>query len=378
MLSLDDFEVAAKKHLPAPIFAYVSGGCETDRSLGRNRSVFEDYEWVSRALVNTSKRTLATELFGKRWAAPFGIAPMGISALSAYRGDLIQAQAAAATGIPMIMSGSSLIRMEDVAQANPDAWFQAYVPGENDRILALLDRVEAAGFGTLVVTVDVPVSGNRENNIRARFSTPLRPGPRLAWDGITHPGWLFGTALRTLVNHGMPHFENSHAKRGAPILASNVMRDFGARDHLSWEHFALIRQRWKGRLIVKGILHVDDALRARDEGADGIVLSNHGGRQLDGVVAPLRVLPAVRAALGADYPLMIDSGFRRGNDVLTALALGADFVFVGRPFNYAGAIAGQPGVQHAIGVLASEIARNMALLGVQSPSEVGPQHLMPS
>ncbi|WPB59403.1 alpha-hydroxy acid oxidase [Xylophilus sp. GOD-11R] len=377
MLSLDDFEIAARKHLPGPIFAYVSGGCETDRSLRANRAAFEGYEWVNRVLVDTSRRSLATSLFGHRYAAPFGIAPMGISALSAYRGDLIQAQAAAALNVPMIMSGSSLIRMEDVARANPAAWFQAYVPGEPERILALLDRVEAAGFGTLVVTVDVPVSGNRENNIRAGFSTPLRPGPRLAWDGITHPRWLIGTALRTLVRHGMPHFENSHATRGAPILASNVMRDFGARDHLSWEHFALIRRRWKGRLVVKGILDVGDAQQARDQGADGIVLSNHGGRQLDGVVSPMRVLPAARQALGPDYPLMIDSGFRRGNDVLIALALGASFVFVGRPFNYAGAIGGQPGVQHAIGVLASEVARNMAMIGILSPSDASPANLMP-
>ncbi|MBB3176620.1 alpha-hydroxy acid oxidase [Variovorax sp. Sphag1AA] len=371
MLSLDDFEHAARRFLPKPIFAYVSGGCETNRSLRANRSAFEDYAWVPRVLVDTAARTLATALFGHRYAAPFGIAPMGISALSAYRGDLVQAQAAAATNVPMILSGTSLIPMEEVARANPAAWFQAYVPGEPDRILKLLDRVERAGFGTLVVTVDTPVSGNRENNIRAGFSTPLRPSLRLALDGITHPGWLFKTALRTLVRHGMPHFENSQASRGAPILSSSVMRDFGARDHLNWEHLALIRKRWKGHLVVKGILDPRDALLAREQGADGIILSNHGGRQLDGAVTPMRMLPKVVEALGdRDYPVMIDSGFRRGNDVLLALALGAKFVFVGRPFNYAGAVAGEPGVRHAIGILASEIMRNMALIGARSPAGV--------
>jgi len=375
MLSLDDFEDAARDFLPGPIFAYVSGGCETNRSLQGNRSAFADYGWQTRILKNTSARTLATTLLGEEYAAPFGIAPMGISALSAYRGDLVQAQAAGAANIPMILSGTSLIPMEEVARANPRAWFQAYVPGEPERIAQLLDRVERAGFGTLVVTADTAVSGNRENNLRAGFSTPLRPSLRLAWEGITHPGWLWGTALRTLVQHGMPHFENSQAQRGAPILSSTVMRDFGARDHLNWEHFDLIRRRWKGKLVLKGILHSDDAVQARDHGADGIILSNHGGRQLDGAVSPLQVLPGVVQALGSDYPVMMDSGFRRGNDVLLALALGAKFVFVGRPFNYAGAVAGEAGVRHAIGILASEIMRNMALIGVTSPADLGREHL---
>ncbi|MEG3059968.1 MAG: alpha-hydroxy acid oxidase [Comamonas sp.] len=375
MLSLDDFEHAARAFLPRPIFAYVSGGCETNRSLQGNRSAFADYGWQTRILKNTAARTLGTTLLGEDWAAPFGIAPMGISALSAYRGDLVQAQAAAAANIPMILSGTSLIPMEEVVRANPRAWFQAYVPGEPERIALLLERVERAGFGTLVVTADTPVSGNRENNLRAGFSTPLRPSLRLAWDGITHPGWLFGTALRTLIQHGMPHFENSQATRGAPILSSTVTRDFGARDHLNWEHFDLIRRRWKGKLVLKGILHQDDALRAREHGADGIILSNHGGRQLDGAVSPLQVLPGVVQALGPDYPVMMDSGFRRGNDVLLALALGAKFVFVGRPFNYAGAVAGEAGVRHAIGILASEMLRNMALIGVNAPAELGREHL---
>ncbi|WP_083745683.1 alpha-hydroxy acid oxidase [Variovorax sp. KK3] len=376
VLSLDDFEDAAKRFLPHPIFAYVSGGCETNRSLRANREAFERHAWVTRVLRDTSKRSLGTTLLGRDYAAPFGIAPMGISALSAYQGDLVQARAARAANVPMILSGTSLIPMEKVAHANPDAWFQAYVPGETERIHKLLDRVEQAGFGTLVVTVDTPVSGNRENNIRTGFSTPLRPSAALAWQGLTHPGWLFGTALKTLLRHGMPHFENSQATRGAPILSASVLRDFGARDHLSWEHLALIRRRWQGRLVVKGVLHAADAVMARDHGADGVILSNHGGRQLDGSVSPLAALPAASNALGPDYPLMIDSGFRRGNDVLLALALGAKFVFVGRPFNYAASIAGEEGVRHAIGILASEALRNMALIGVKRIGELDASRLM--
>lgn len=375
LLSLNDFEHAARAHLPSPIFAYISGGCENDRSFQANYSAFEDYDWLPRTLVDTSARTLETSFLGKTWSSPVGIAPMGISALSAYRGDLIQTQAAAAANIPAIMSGSSLIPMEEISQANPDAWFQAYLKDSDATMMALVERAAKAGFGTLVITTDVPVMGNREGNIRARFNTPLRPSLRLAWDGITHPRWLFGTALRTLRHHGIPHFENGGTTRGVPVVSPDVVNAFGQRDHLEWRQVELIRRYWPGHLIIKGILHPDDALRARDHGADAIVVSNHGGRQLDGAIAPLRVLPEIVSAVGADYPVMIDSGFRRGNDVLIAIALGAKAVFVGRPFNYAGAIGGSAGIHRALEILTSEMLRNMALLGVSKLSMLNAGYL---
>ncbi|MDQ3026561.1 MAG: alpha-hydroxy-acid oxidizing protein, partial [Pseudomonadota bacterium] len=353
-LSLDDFEVAARRRLPRPVFAYVSGGVEQNHSHDDNRAAFSEIGFVPRALVGTAERTTATELLGHAYAAPFGIAPMGLSALSAYRGDIVQAKAAQAANIPMILSGTSLIRLEDVCSACPGAWFQAYLPGEPERIRKLVERVAAAGFKTLVVTVDVAVLSNRENNVRAGFSTPLRPSLSLAWQGITHPRWSLSTFLRTLVNHGMPHFENSYAERGVPILARNVERDFAQRDHLNWGHLEQIRKQWGGRLVVKGIMAPEDAKIARESGIDGIIVSNHGGRQLDGTVSPLRVLPAVAAQAGA-MTVMMDSGVRRGTDVLKALGLGARFVFVGRPFNYAATVAGEPGVAHAIAILQGEV-----------------------
>jgi len=375
ILSLDDFEHAARRHMPGPVFAYVSGGCETDASLRDNRNVFREYGFVNRVLAGVSNRSAATTLFGRTWAAPFGIAPMGITALSAYRGDLVLAQAAGAANVPFVLSGSSLIRMEEVARANPQAWFQAYVPGEPERIIGLVDRVQAAGFGTLMVTVDTTVSANRENNIRAGFSTPLRPSLRLAWEGVTHPRWTLGTFIRTWIKHGMPHFENSYATRGAPILARNVLRDFGARDHLNWDHMDLIRKRWPGKLVIKGLMSAADARTARACGFDGIIVSNHGGRQLDGTVSPLRVLPGIVEAAG-DLPVMMDSGIRRGTDVLKALACGARFVFVGRPFNYAAAVGGEPGVRHAINILAEEVHRDMGLLGINTLAEMTPERLL--
>ena len=375
ILALKDFEAAARRHLPRPIFGYVAGAAEDNRSLEQNRSSFDEHAFQTRVLVDVSRRTQAVELFGATYASPFGMAPMGLCALAAYRGDLALAQAAHAANVPMVLSGSALTPLEEVIAVNPNAWFQAYVSGDERRIDALLDRVASAGYRTLVVTVDLPVAGNRENNIRSGFSTPLRPSLRLAWDGLARPRWLLGTLVRTLWRHGMPHFENSFAERGAPILSRNVLRDFSARDHLDWHHLEHIRHRWQGPLVVKGILSAADASMARQRGVDGVIVSNHGGRQLDGAVAPLRVLPAiVEAARG--MPVMLDSGVRRGTDVLQALALGARFVFVGRPFLYAAAVAGVEGVSHAIGLLCDEVDRDMAMLGVNRCAELTPELLV--
>jgi L-lactate dehydrogenase (cytochrome) len=369
ILSLHDFEAAARAHLPRPIFGYVAGAVEDNQSERANRSAFAEHEFVTRVMVDVSRRTTATTLFGDTYAAPFGIAPFGLAALFTYRGDVVLAQAAAQAGVPMIMSGSSLIRLEAVAQASPAAWFQVYLPGRTADIVALVERAANAGFRKLVVTVDTPAAANRENNVRAGFSTPLRPSLRLAWDGVTHPRWLFGTFLKTIAAHGVPHFENNFPTRGAPIISPDVERDFSHRGHLTWEHFDLVRRTWKGTLVIKGVLHPDDARTARDHGADGIIVSNHGGRQLDGAVAPLRVLPRIVQAC-PEIPVMMDSGVRRGTDVLKALALGAKMVFLGRPFAYACAVGGQAGVAHAIALLQAEVSRDMALLGVTSLAQL--------
>lgn len=374
MLRLDDFEPAARRHLPRPLFSYVSGGVEDNVSREDNRAAFREYGFVPRVLVGVAKRSPAATLMGRTYALPFGIAPMGISAMTAYRGDLVLASEAARANIPMVLSGSSLIPMEDVVKESRDAWFQAYLPGELPRIDALVDRVARAGFDTLMVTVDTQATPNREHNIRAGFTSPLRPSGRLAWDGIVRPRWLFGTFLRTLVHHGMPHFENSYAERGVAMLSRGAAREFGERGHITWTHLANMRRRWPGKLVIKGILHSEDARIARETGADAVVISNHGGRQLDGAVSPLRVLPDVVAA-SKDIPVIFDGGVRRGTDVLKALALGARFVLVGRPFNYAAAIGGAKGVRHAIELLSSEIDRDMAMLGVNSIDELGPHFL---
>jgi L-lactate dehydrogenase (cytochrome) len=374
VLALDDLEPLARSYLPAPIFAYAAGASETNRSLADNRAAFSELGFVMRALRNVSQRSSATTLFGREYSSAFGIAPIGMSALIAYRGDIAMAAAAAAANIPMILSGSSLIRLEEVCAVNPDIWFQAYLPGDPAKIEALIDRVANAGIKTLVLTVDTPIRPSRENNIRAGFTAPLRPSFALGWQGLVSARWTVETFLRTLLKHGVPHFENSFATRGAPIIARNVERDFSMRDHLDWSHFEAIRRQWKGNLVIKGIVSVEDALIARDKGADGVILSNHGGRQLDGTISPLRVLENVCTKI-TDKTVMMDSGVRRGTDVLKAAALGAQFVFVGRPFIYAAALAGVDGVRHAINILATEIDSNMALIGVTRLSELSPDYL---
>jgi len=375
-LCLDDFEPAAQAHLPRPLFEYVCGGVQDNRSRADNRTAFDDWQLVPRVMVDISGRSSEQTLFDQTWSAPFGIAPMGICALTAYRGDAVLAQAAQAARIPMIMSGSSLMRLEDIIALNPQAWFQAYLPGRQPEIEALIDRVARAGFGTLVITVDTPSTANRENNLRAGFSTPLRPSLALAWQGLSHPRWLLGTFTRTLLQHGMPHFENNAATRGAPIVSRTVARDMASRGHFTWANLRRIREQWRGRLVVKGILHADDARQACDVGADGIIVSNHGGRQLDGAVSPLRVLPGIVAAC-PDTVVMMDSGVRRGTDALKALALGARLVFVGRPFNYAAAVGGLAGAARAAYLLQQEILRDMAMLGINRLDELGPALLWP-
>lgn len=375
ILNLDDFELAARHHLPKPVFAYVAGGSEDSVSLSDNRAAFREMFLLPRVLVDVRQRDTAVSLFGRPHSAPFGIAPMGISALSAFRGDIVQANAAAALGIPAIMSGSSLIRLEDVAREAPETWFQIYVPPTPDRTEELVRRIEAAGFTTLVVTVDVSVLPNRENNLRAGFRTPINPTLSLLWQGISHPAWTVNTALRTLIGYGVPHFENNDAVRGVPILSRSVARETGGRDWLSWEDLKRLRDRWKGKLVIKGILHPDDVRLACISGADGVILSNHGGRQLDGTPSPMRVLAAAVSVAGG-VPIMIDGGFRRGTDIVKALALGAAFVWIGRPFNYAASIAGEAGIHHAYRLLQTELLTDMALLGVSRLEELGEEHIL--
>ena len=375
LLALEDFIEEARKVLPRPIYGYVTGGVETNASLRGNRSVFDEIGFVPKPLVDTTARTMTTELFGHPYNAPFGFAPMGGTSIAAYQGDFVLARAAAEANIPMMMSGASLMTMEDVRANGKTVMFQAYLPGDEERISETFERAAKAGIDTMAVTVDVQVAANRENNVRAGYNTPLRPTPRLALDCMLRPKWLFGMFLKTLMLDGMPHVENMGPR--VPLISGTAMRGYGRRDKLTWKHIAHMRKIWKGNLLIKGVLHKDVVRMAREHGLDGVMVSNHGGRQLDGTVSPLRVLPGLREAAG-DMKLIMDSGFRRGTDVLKALALGADFCFIGRPFLCAAAVAGQPGVAHAIKLLIDELDRDMAMMGINTTKEMTKEFLMPA
>jgi L-lactate dehydrogenase (cytochrome) len=369
ILCLDDFEREARRYLPHSIFTFVNSGVEDEVTLRDNRAAFNDYQIVPRVLVGVEKRSLRTELLGKVYDVPFGVAPMGMESLVGYMSDLRMARACAENNMPFIQSGASLIRLEDLHAACPAAWFQAYLPNDYRDIEAILDRVGRAGFETLVVTVDMTTGSNRENTIRAGFKAPIRPSLRMLWEGITHPSWSIGTFLRTLVYHGMPHFENIDGGRGAPIVSTNAIRDTSGRAGHTWDILRRIRADWPRKLVVKGLLDPRDVKIAIDCGVDGIIVSTHGGRQIDGAIPSLRALPGCVEAAG-DVPVMIDSGIRRGTDIIKCHALGAKFVFIGRPFNYAAAVGGEAGMNRAISLLRDEVRRNIGNMGINRLDEI--------
>lgn len=375
ILTLDDFEAPARRYIPRPLFGYIKSGAEREDSVRANRAAYEALAFVPKTLVDTSERSQKTTIFGRTYDSPFGVAPMGGTSITAYQGDIVMARSAAAANIPMILSGAAFVPLEKVKEAGPTAWFQAYLPGDDEAILKLVDRVTRAGYETMAVTVDTPASANLDFSLRSGFRKPFRPTPRFIWDVLARPRWLTGMFLRTLLLHGMPHVENMGTR--SPMLSRSADRPRGGLDRLSWPHIELIRRKWKGNLVLKGVVNKDDVRTARAVGVDGIIVSNHGGRQLDGAIAPLRALPGIVAEAG-DMTIMIDSAIRRGTDVLKALALGAKFAFIGRPFIYAAAIAGDAGVAHAVALLRREIHRDMALLGVNTLAEVTRDRLAPA
>ena len=373
VLDLDDFQQLAQSRLPRAVYGYVANGSEAGAALQNNRAAFADLHMVPRALRDVSKRSQETVLFGRRYAAPFGIAPMGAAAVAAFDGDNRMARAAKAANIPFVLSANSITPMEELVRSSPGAWFAAYQSPEADKIERMIDRVARTGIEVFVLTVDVPVGSNRPADTRSGYSMPLRPTPRLSWDGLTHPRWLAGTAARTLLRRGIPAISNVEANQRIGLFSRKVARITGY-SAFSWRQVEQIRRLWHGPFVLKGLLSAEDARIARESGIDGIVVSNHGGRQLDAAVSPMEVLAEIKRQSG-DMTVIVDSGFRRGTDVLKALALGADFVLIGRPFLFAAVLAGEEGVRRAISLLCNEIDIDLALLGLQSVSEAAPEIL---
>ena len=374
-LSIADLRRIAQKRLPRSVFEFIDGGAEDELTLADNRAAFERRRVVPRVLVDVSAPQLQTDIIGKPSAAPFVIAPMGSCVLGWPQADLAIARAAAACGIPYTLSTmatTSIERMADAVQGR--LWFQLYVL--RDKVLneKLVDRAAAAGYDTLVVTVDLPAGGKRERDLRNGLSIPLRIGGRHLWEGMTHPVW----ALQML-RGGLPEFENVRGLMGQQnaglTIAAMVGQSLDAS--YSWDDLARLRDRWKGNLLVKGVEHPGDAGRLVAMGVDGIWVSNHGGRQLDGAIASADALPAVAEAVAGRVPLIIDSGVRRGIDALKARALGAQAVAVGRAALFGACAGGEAGVRRALEILTGELSLALKLSGVASVDAIDASILTP-
>ncbi|ARU03961.1 alpha-hydroxy-acid oxidizing enzyme [Comamonas serinivorans] len=365
LLSVADFERSAQALLPRSVFGYVNGGTEDGLTLAANREAFRHVQFRPKGLAGVAQRSQSVTLWGQTWRQPFGIAPMGVTAMCRHRCEQHLAQAAAEAGIPFVLSGFSTLPMEQLRDAGLPFWYQGYIPGDQAVLAPLMQRLRTSGVEVLVVTIDTPIGANRENNQRNGFTIPFQFSNGLFWDGVRHPRWSANVFARTLLtDRAIPRFCNAVADTHGWRITEEPQGGLRqGRDKLDWRHMAWMREQWPGRIVLKGVAHPADAERAHRLGLDGVIVSNHGGRQLDGAQASLDALPSVVAAVPRDFPVMIDGGFRRGSDILKAMALGARLVFLGRPMLYGAAVAGQAGVARVIDILGAEIDRNLGLLG---------------
>ena len=374
--SIFDLRELAKKRVPRGPFEFVDRGTEEEVSLRNNREVFDRIRFKTRTFVDVSKRSQEKEIFGVKHKMPLVIAPTGTAGLMWYEGEIALAKAAHAAGIPFTLATGSMTAMERVAdEAGGELWFQLYLWPDRTMSHELVDRAKAAGYKALVVTVDGVSAGNREYNIRNGFTLPFTYSPVALADMIMHPRWLFGVLFKYLATTGMPMYQNYPERAKAKMTAGPMGRSSLRTDAIKWDDLDALRKIWPHKLIVKGILNSEDAAEAVNHGADGIDVSNHGGRNLDGIISPMEVLPEIVDAVGSRTTVFCDSGFRRGSDVVKALCLGADAVMVGRSTLYGVAAGGEAGAARALEIYRDEIHRNIALLGVSDLSQLGPQYL---
>jgi len=367
-----DLRALAKRRLPRGIYDYVERGCEDEHGLECNRSAYAAIKLLPRVLRDVSQVSLTTSLFGRETAMPIAIAPTGSAGLVWYNGDHALAVAAAKLGIPFTISSAATQNIEEIAEAGGRIWFQLYLWEDRSLSMEVVRRAHEVGCELLMVTVDIPVAPNREFNFRNGFGTPFRPSRRNLSDMLVHPRWLTNVMLRYALTTGMPRQANLPAHLRSKVTQ---MAQPGAQwrgDNLTWDEVATIRDKWPGKFVIKGILRPDDAERAVALGADGIVVSNHGGRNLDSALPTIDALPPIVAAVGERITVLMDGGIQRGSDVMKAVALGAKTVLVGRAPLYGLALQGSEGVERAVEFLRSELARSMGLSGLRSIEEITP------
>ena len=367
-LTIEDLRTIARRRTPRAAFDYTDGAAEAEISLKRARQAFQDIEFQPSILHDVSSVDTSVEILGGTSALPFGIAPTGFTRMMQTEGEYAGAGAAGGAGIPFSLSTMGTASIEDVAGANPTGrnWFQLYMWKDRERSMALVDRAAKSGYDTLLVTVDVPVAGARLRDKRNGMTIPPALTLRTVLDAVPRPWWWFDFLTTEPLA-----FASLDRWSGTVAELLDTMFDPG----VTFEDLAWIKQQWPGKLVVKGVQTLRDAHRLADLGVDGIVLSNHGGRQLDRAPVPFRLLPAVACELGGATTIILDTGIMSGADIVAALACGADFTLVGRAYLYGLMAGGREGVDRAIAILREQIERTMRLLGVTSISELTPDHV---
>lgn len=358
--SVSDFRAGAERRMPRFAFDYLDGGAGDEIGIRRNIEAFDALRLKPRMLVNIEHRDLSTTFLGRKWNAPFGTAPIGVGNLLWPRAEETIAAAALAANIPYTISTPACTTLERIREiAGDNSWFQLYVGRADEMVQGLVDRADEAGYDVLLVTVDVPVPPRRLRDIRNNFTMPFAWTPWVIYELLTHPTW----SLQTLAA-GRPRFANMERYAptgGAQPIARYMSSQVTGR--FDWDELKKLRDRWKRKLVPKGLLSAEDALKAKEMGCDGVVVSNHGGRQLGSLPASIEVLPEIRAAVGPGFPLILDSGIRSGEHIIKALASGADFVLIGRAMMYAVAALGRDGPKAAIELLTAEMLQAMGQIG---------------
>jgi isopentenyl diphosphate isomerase/L-lactate dehydrogenase-like FMN-dependent dehydrogenase len=373
LCNIEDLRQAAKKRLPRGIFEYIDGAAEDGIAKEHNREVYRSLKIKNRVLKDVARRSTATEIFGKKIAMPYGISPTASAGLMSDGGEVALAKAAARMGVPCTVATNSLTPMEEIVDAaGGNLWFQLYMWVDLKVRAAFVERIKSVGFETLLITVDGSVGANREHDRKNGFSMPLRYTPQLIAQVLANPGWCMRVLAPQYLKRGAFIKANYPAEMSAKLTDKIVDHELTKSASQCWDDIKRIRDAWPGNLLVKGLQSLEDAVIAADYGLDGVVISNHGGRYLDSAPAPLQLVPEFRRAVGNRLKLIIDSGARRGSDIVKAIAMGADMVMSGRPTLYGSAAAGEAGAYRALEIFQTEMDRIMAQLGLTSVDEITP------
>lgn len=373
--NIADLRAKARRRLPLGIWEYLERGVEDETGMANNRAALDALKFIPRVARNVENIDTSHEILGAPSSSPFVIGPTGAAGLIWHRGDVHLARAAAKAGIPFTISSASTMDVEEIAEAGGTLWFQLYMWEDKELSYGVLDRAQALGCDTLFVTLDLPVMPNREFLFRNGYGMPFSLNRRNMLDVVLHPRWFASVMGRYALGGALPSQGNLPAHLKSNIMKGSKPGTLFKQNDLDWDAIKVLRKKWRGKMVLKGVLHPDDAEMALGAGADGVLVSNHGARSLDHSIAAIDALPAIADRVGGRMSVLFDSGVRRGSDVVKALALGADGVVLGRATLYGLGAAGERGVSRSLDILQDETRRTMGMLGITNTGEVGPQVL---